>query len=83
MAKLAASLQPGGRIIIKDHILDESRVQPPVGAIFSLLMLLTTASGRCYSFEEVKAWLESAGLSQVQRIDLPPPLTSSLIVAEK
>jgi hypothetical protein len=83
MAKLAANLLPGGRIIIKDHILDDSRAHPPVGAIFSLLMLLTTASGRCYSFEEVKAWLENAGLIKVQRIDLPPPLTSSLVVAEK
>ena len=83
MTKLAGNLPPRGRIIIKDHILGDSRTYPPVGAIFSLLMLLTTASGRCYSFEDVKAWLESAGLKQVQQIDLPPPLTSSLIVAEK
>jgi hypothetical protein len=83
MAKLAGNLLPRGRIIIKDHILGDRRTDPPVGAIFSLLMLLTTASGRCYSFEDVKAWLESAGLKQVQQIDLPPALTSSLIVAEK
>ena len=83
MTKLAGNLPPRGRIIIKDHILGDSRAYPPVGAIFSLLMLLTTASGRCYSFEDVKAWLESAGLKQVQQIDLPPPLTSSLVVGEK
>ena len=83
MTKLAANLKSGGRIIIKDHILDETRANPPVGAIFSLLMLLTTASGRCYSFREVKSWLENAGLSRVRQIDLPPPFTSSLIIAEK
>jgi len=83
MTKLAANLNPGGRIIIKDHILDEIRADPPVGAIFSLLMLLTTQSGRCYSFNEVKSWLENAGLHSVRQIDLPPPLTSSLIIAEK
>jgi O-methyltransferase domain/Dimerisation domain len=83
MAKLANNLEPGGRIIIKDHILDENRAQPPVGAIFSLLMLLTTKSGRCYSFGEIKTWLETAGLQRVERIELPPPLTSSLIIAEK
>jgi SAM-dependent methyltransferase len=81
--KLAACLQPGGRIVIKDHILEENRAHPPVGAIFSLLMLLTTASGRCYSFAEIKRWMELAGLRQVQQIDLPPPLTSSLVMARK
>jgi hypothetical protein len=81
--KLVANLKAGGQIIIKDHILDESRTAPPVGAIFSLLMLLTTASGRCYSFSEVKAWMEQAGLSRVQRIDLPPPLNSSLVIGTK
>jgi O-methyltransferase domain/Dimerisation domain len=83
MAALSGNLEPGGRIIIKDHILDENRAKPPVGAIFSLLMLLTTKSGRCYSFGEIKAWLETAGLQRIERIELPPPLTSSLIVAEK
>ncbi len=83
MTKVAANLKSGGRIIIKDHILDETRANPPVGAIFSLLMLLTTASGRCYSFNEVKSWFENAGLHGVLQVDLPPPLTSSLIIAAK
>ena len=78
--KLAAKLKPGGQIVVKDHILDDSRTTPPVGAIFSLLMLLTTEAGRCYSFREVKAWMEQAGLSEVRQIELPPPLTSSLVV---
>jgi len=83
MVKLSANLRRGGRMIIKDHILDETRANPPVGAIFSLLMLLTTESGRCYGFDEVKSWLERASLKRIRRIDLPPPLTSSLIVGEK
>jgi hypothetical protein len=78
--KLASNLKPGGQIVIKDHILDDSHTTPAVGSIFSLLMLLTTESGRCYSFSEIKTWMEQAGLSKVQQIDLPPPLTSSLVV---
>jgi SAM-dependent methyltransferase len=80
LCKLSRNLKPSGRIVIKDHILDESRASPAVGAIFSLLMLLTTNGGRCYSFGEVKSWMEAAGLSQVHQIDLPPPLTSSLVI---
>ena len=83
VTKLAANLKTGGRLIVKDHILDDSRAHPPVGAIFSLLMLLTTASGRCYSFHEIKLWLENAGLRRMRQIDLPPPLTSSLVIGEK
>jgi predicted O-methyltransferase YrrM len=83
MAKLYAKISAGGRIVVKDHILDSSLTHPPVGAIFSLLMLLTTQSGRCYGFDEIKTWLEQAGFHGVTQIDLPPPLTSSLVVAKK
>lgn len=81
--KLAANLRPSGRLIIKDHILDQSRANPAVGAIFSLLMLLTTDGGRCYSFAEINGWMERAGLSRVRQIELPPPLNSSLVIGEK
>ncbi len=83
MVNLYAHLVSGGRIVIKDHILDSTRTQPAVGAIFSLLMLLTTQAGRCYSFDEIKLWLENAGFKGVTQIDLPAPLTSSLVVGEK
>jgi 3-hydroxy-5-methyl-1-naphthoate 3-O-methyltransferase len=81
--KLAANLKPGGRLIVKDHILDDSRSQPPVGAIFSLLMLLTTDGGRCYSFTEIESWMQQAGMDRIEHIELPAPMTSSLVVAWK
>jgi O-methyltransferase domain/Dimerisation domain len=81
--KLVANLKAGGRLIVKDHILDDSRTTPPVGAIFSLLMLLTTASGRCYSFNEIKLWMERAGLTNIEQINLPAPLTSSLVIGTR
>src|SRR5713226_5086783 len=72
--KLVSNLKPGGRMVVKDHILDESRADPPVGAIFSLLMLLTTESGRCYSFDEIKSWMEPASFKRVFELPLPHPL---------
>ena len=83
MNKAAAALKPGGSVIVKDHILDDTRTNPPTGAIFSLLMLLTTRSGRCYTFNEVKSWLEAAGLNKISQVDLPAPLNSSLIIGKK
>jgi DNA-binding transcriptional ArsR family regulator len=83
MRKAYLCLEAGGKIIIKDHILDDSLSRPAVGATFSLLMLLTTEAGRCYSFNEVKRWLEEAGFKNIREDKLPPPLTSSLVVGEK
>lgn len=84
MARLYDSLDPGGRILIKDHIQDESLTYPPAGAVFALLMLLTTEQGRCYSFHEVRQWLERAGFTRVSQTPLPsPPFTSSLVIGEK
>jgi SAM-dependent methyltransferase len=80
---LSRNLKPSGRIVVKDHILEESRADPPAGAIFSLLMLLTTAGGRCYSFGEIKSWMEQAGLSRIEQVELPPPLTSSLVIGAR
>jgi len=83
IGKLVTNLKSSGRLVIKDHILHETRAEPRVGAIFSLLMLLTTDGGRCYSFGEIQRWMELAGLRQVRQIDLPPPLTSSLVIGTK
>jgi len=83
IGKLAGNLKANGRIVIKDHILDQSRTHPPVGAIFSMLMLLTTDGGRCYSLDEISTWLQSAGLRRIEKRDLPPPLTSSLVIASR
>jgi hypothetical protein len=83
MAKVYGALAAGGRIVIKDHILNGSHTQPASGAIFSLLMLLTTERGKCYSYTEVKEWLTAAGFKEIREIELSPPLTSSLVIATK
>jgi O-methyltransferase/methyltransferase family protein len=83
MAKLYSALADGGRIVIKDHILNDAHTHPASGAVFALLMLLTTERGKCYSYVEVGGWLESAGFKDVREIPLPPPLTSSLVLGTK
>ncbi|HTM07792.1 MAG TPA: methyltransferase [Verrucomicrobiae bacterium] len=83
IAKLHGALVEGGRIVIKDHILNEAHTHPASGAVFALLMLLTTERGKCYSFTEVQGWLESAGFHDVHEVPLPAPLTSSLVIGTK
>lgn len=79
MRKVFDALNPNGRIVIKDHIMESTLTKPKAGAVFSLQMLLTTG-GRDYSFDEVSGWLASAGFKDVKEIPLVSPLTSSLVI---
>ena len=81
--KLAKSLVSGGRLIIKDHVLGGTAAETDAGTVFSLLMLLTTDGGRCYTLDEIRCWFERAGLVDAGRVELPPPLTSSLVIGSK
>ncbi len=80
---LSKSLDSGGSLIIKDHILGGSRTETDAGTVFSLLMLLTTDGGRCYTLDEIRGWFGRAGLVDAGRVELPPPLTSSLVIGRK
>jgi SAM-dependent methyltransferase len=82
MRKIHAALAAGGRLLIKDHVTDESGTSPAAAAIFSVAMLLFTR-GRDYSFAEIRDWLTAAGFARVEADVLPPGLISTLVVATK
>lgn len=82
MKKLFAATNKGGKIVVKDHIMDESGTEPPYGAIFSVHMLVHT-KGRDYKFSEVKGWLEDAGYSSVKQLPLPDITSASLVLGHR
>lgn len=63
IAKCATALNPGGQLVIQDHIMSEDRTQPLAGAIFALNMLVGTMAGDTFTSSEIKQWLTTAGLS--------------------
>jgi len=67
------ALSPGGRLVIQDFILDETRASPKMAAIFSINMLVGTPRGRDYAGSEYEAWMKAAGFEDVRRIPLPGP----------
>jgi SAM-dependent methyltransferase len=67
LKKLKSALKPGGRLIIVEYFLDKDHVSPPDVSAFNLMMLLFTERGRCYTWEEVTAWLKEAGFSRFRR----------------
>jgi len=66
--KIRRALEPGGALLIRDHIMDESRTNPPAGTLFALNMLVNTDGGDTYTFAEVKKGLERAGFMDVRLV---------------
>jgi SAM-dependent methyltransferase len=59
--KVHAALVPGGRILIRDIVMNDAHTSPPAGALFAVNMLVRTEGGGTFSFAEICADLEAAG----------------------
>lgn len=81
-SKVYRALDPGGAILIRDHIMDASRTQPGDGALFAVNMLVNTPGGDTYTFDEVKQALEKAGFSAVEWVRVGVRM-DSLVTAKK
>ena len=66
--KIFNALEPDGRLVIRDHIMSSDHTQPASGAFFAVNMLVVTAGGGTYSFEEIKSSLKSIGFINISLI---------------
>jgi len=66
--KAFRALDDGGRIVIRDHVMSADRIHPRNGAIFAINMLVATAGGGTYTFEEIKDGLTAAGFREIRQI---------------
>ncbi|MCU0962670.1 MAG: acetylserotonin O-methyltransferase [Pirellulaceae bacterium] len=66
--RVAAALRPSGWIYIRDMVLEPSRIQPVAGALFAINMLSATAGGNCYTLDEIRDDLQSAGFRDVELV---------------
>ncbi len=64
--KVFRALVPGGRVIIRDHIMEPGRTRPRDGAIFAVNMLVATRGGNTYTFEEIHTGLAQAGFVRIR-----------------
>ncbi len=79
--KALAALNPGGRIVMRDFILEASKTAPRQAAVFALNMLVGTREGSSYSRVEYQDWLEQAGFTLVRHVELSTP--ASLMIGFK
>ena len=81
-SRIYRALNKGGVILIRDHIMDESRTKPVDGALFAVNMLVNTPGGDTYTFEEVKETLETSGFTGVRWIRVGEKM-DSLVEAKR
>lgn len=67
--KACDHLVEGGRLVIKDRFLDESRTSPAWVTAFAVHILVNTERGRCYTAAEVLRWMEEAGFESVTELE--------------
>lgn len=81
-AKVLQSLIPGGRIAIRDVVMQRDRTQPREGALFAINMLVNTHDGGTFTFDEYAADLQAAGFENAQLL-VKHEAMNSIIVAER
>jgi SAM-dependent methyltransferase len=81
-AKSYAALVPGGRVAIRDMVMDSSRTSPVSGALFAVNMLVATQSGGTFTFDEITEDLASAGFKNATLVSQDEGM-DSIVVAEK
>ncbi len=64
--RILHALVPGGRLVIRDHVMEPGRTRPRAGALFAVNMLVGTEHGGTYTFDELRAGLERAGFVRVR-----------------
>lgn len=81
-AKVRDSLVPGGRIMIRDIVMEPDHVAPREGALFAINMLVATASGGTFTFDEFREDLEASGFGDVELL-VKDPWMNSVVAAKR
>jgi hypothetical protein len=82
LRRIHAAMAPGGRVVTAEFIPNEDRVSPPSEAMFSMMMLGSTASGDAYTFSEYDQMFRNAGFARSEMRELSP-LPNRVIVSYK
>ena len=68
--KINRCLKNGGRFILYDLFLKNSKIEPYDAALFAITMLLYTKTGKSYTFGEVYSLLKNSGFTQIKKTEI-------------
>ena len=81
-ANVYRALEPGGKIAVRDFVMQPKRTAPFDGVMFAINMLTATQTGMCYTFDEIREDLETAGFSNIQ-YTVPADTMGAIVTAAK
>ena len=64
--KVRRALVPGGRLIVRDYVMNPDRIGPRDGALFAVNMLCGTPGGGTYTWQEIREDLKAAGFTRLR-----------------
>jgi ubiquinone/menaquinone biosynthesis C-methylase UbiE len=70
IARLATAVAPGGALLVVDALAGGTPARERARALYAINLALRTQAGRVHGPGEITTWLEAAGLSAVQAIEL-------------
>lgn len=82
LSSVYRALAPGGRIAIRDILMEENKVHPPAGALFAVNMLVATPEGGTFTFQELSEDLRYAGFTSAS-IARQDGTMNSVVIAAK
>lgn len=83
IARAAASLNPGGLLVVSDVFTDKGGAQPTFAAMFGLNMMLTAPDGGVHADADVQRWMAGCGLRGMRMLPLPPPMPHRVVMGVK
>lgn len=81
-AKAFRALDRGGRIAIRDAVMEPDHTAPLFGALFAINMIVNTESGGTFSFEELAEDLFAAGFHNPELAVKASDMTSIVVAAK-
>ncbi len=76
-----AALNPGGKLVVQDYIIDDDKLGPLKAVMESINMLVNTPTGNIYTQTDLWIMMKEAGFPEVNRVETP--FVTDLMIAFK
>jgi len=83
LARTLERLAPGGRVVVKDLVVDDDRLAPTGATRFALMMALFTDRGGVFPASEVAGWMRELGYVEVGEVSLQTAPDAWVLVGHK
>ncbi|MCY4629679.1 MAG: class I SAM-dependent methyltransferase [bacterium] len=81
LARAAAALRPGGRVLVSDYFRTDDPNRSPQGVFMAATMAACTRRGTAFTYRQMSGWLGESGFTEVRLIE--PIAAQQIFVATK